>query len=339
MTQLTATEVRIALAKRLRTARELPISGELLARELGISRAAVSKHLGALREGGFQLDASPRRGYRLLHWPDTLAPEAVIPLLETQALGHPLRFLAACASTNTLAFTDALEGAPHGHTVVADAQEQGRGRKGRPWHSPPGMGIYVSVVLRPPLPPQSAPPLTLVTAVAVAETLEQSLGLTPRLKWPNDVLLGGRKVCGILLEMSAELDRVAFVVCGIGLNVNTESFPDDLVWPATSLRRELGRTVSRPTLLAALLANLERWTERYVSDGFEPARQAWLSRAAHLGREVRVDGPDGERAGTVESLDLDGALLLRDADGMQRRVLAGDVWPNVMPVDEKPGTR
>jgi len=337
MSYPTAMEVRIALARRLRNARERAISGELLAGELGISRAAVSKHLGVLREGGFELDASPRRGYRLLRWPDALTPEAVIPLLETRAMGHPLRFLPECASTNTLAFSDALEGAPHGHTVVADTQREGRGRKGRAWHSPPGEGIYVSVVLRPQLPPQAAPPLTLVSAVAVAETLEQSLELeltpelAPRLKWPNDVLLGGRKVCGILLEMNAELDRVAFVVCGIGLNVNTESFPDDLVWPATSLRRELGRAVSRPTLLVALLANLEQWTERYVADGFEPVRQAWLSRAAHLGQEVRIEGPDGEQSGTVESLDEDGALLLRSADGRQSRILAGDVWPVVMP--------
>jgi BirA family biotin operon repressor/biotin-[acetyl-CoA-carboxylase] ligase len=334
-----AEEVRLDLARRLLAAGDDCLSGERLAGDLGISRTAVSKHLAVLRERGFSLDASPRRGYRLLAWPDALTPEAVLPRLQTRALGRVLIHRGVCDSTNTLAFSEGVAGADHGLIVVADAQTSGRGRRGRDWHSPPGAGLYVSVLLRPRLLPQAAPPLAFAAAVAVAETLEETLSLTPRLKWPNDVLLRGRKVCGILLEMCAEPERVSFVVCGIGLNVNAESLPADLAPRATSLRLELGHDVARPLVLAPLLGALERWVERYVNEGFAPLREAWLARAAHMGQEVRVVAPHDTIQGVAETLDADGALVIRLASGEQKRILVGDVWPVTDPVDGRVATR
>lgn len=332
-------ELRLELARRFLDAGDACLSGERLAGDLGISRAAVSKHLAVLRERGFSLDASPRRGYRLLAWPDALTPEAVLPQLLTQHLGRTLIHRDECESTNTLAFSEGVAGAPHGLTVVADAQTSGRGRRGREWHSAKGDGLYASVLLRPELMPQAAPPLAFAAAVAVAEALEETLDLEPRLKWPNDVLLGGRKICGILLEMSAEPERVAFVVCGIGLNVNATSLPPELSDRATSLRQELGTPVARPLVLAPILASLERWVDRYVDEGFAPLRQAWLARAAHLGQEVRVETPNGTILGVAETLDADGALVLRLSTGESKRILVGDVWPATDPVDGKATTR
>lgn len=331
--------LRLELARRLLAAGDDWLSGERLAGELGVSRATVSKHLAVLREQGFALDASPRRGYRLRAWPDRLTPEAVLPRLETRALGRPLIHRDACDSTNTIAFTEGVKGAPHGLTVVADAQTGGRGRRGRQWHSPPSTGLYASVLLRPDLVPQAAPPLAFAAAVAVAEALEQTLGLSPRLKWPNDVLLQGRKVCGILLEMSAEPERVAFVVCGVGLNVNVTTLPPELAERATSLLLETGEPVARPLVLAPLLGALERWVERYVQEGFAPLRQAWLDRAAHLGQPVRVEAPTGTVQGIAETLDADGALVLRQPSGERTRILVGDVWPVIDPVDSAAITR
>lgn len=290
-----------------------------------MSRAAVAKHVAALRELGFELDASPRRGYSLSGWPDRLEPEAVLPLLGTRALGRSYAHLSRCASTNAEAFAAAVLGAPHGHTVTTDQQEAGRGRRGRHWHSPAGAGLYLSVVLRPALPPQQAAPLTLACAVAVAEALEAVAGVSPRVKWPNDLQLGGRKLCGILLEMSAEPERIAFVVAGIGLNANTEDFPEELADLATSLRIATGCAHPRPPLVAGILEALEAWTDRFVSEGPGPVLAAWRRRATLLGQAVTLHGPEGVRHGVAEDIDADGALLLRDAQGELHRVLAGDV--------------
>ncbi len=335
----TAENVRLELARRLLDAGDECLSGERLAEALGISRAAVSKHLSVLRQRGFTLDASPRRGYRLVAWPDSLTPEAVLPRLKTRALGRTLIHRQECDSTNTVAFTEGVAGAPHGLTVVADTQTGGRGRRGRQWHSPLGGGLYLSVLLRPRLPPQQAPPLAFAAAVAMAEALEETLDLQPRLKWPNDVELDGRKVCGILLEMSAEPERVAFVVCGIGLNVNADALPEELADRATSLRLQTGQSIARPLVLAPLLSALERWVDRYEQEGFAPLRDAWLARAAHLGQPVRVESPGGPQQGVAETLDADGALVLRQSSGQRTRILVGDVWPVNGPVDSAARTR
>ncbi len=324
--------LRHALARRLADAQGAPLSGEALARDFGISRAAVAKHIAALRDKGFQVEATPRVGYRLPAWPDILAPEAVSPLLpEAPRVGRPYRYVPSCGSTNSMVFQEGLTGAPHGLTVAAETQTAGRGRRGRSWHSPPGTGLFFSVLLRPALRPMDAPPLTLACAVAVAEALEGETGLSPRVKWPNDLLLGERKCCGILLEMSAEPERIDFIVAGIGINISTPNFPKDIKASATSLQREVAASahdsapLSRPRLLAAILDSLGRWVDRYVADGMEPVREAWRDRAAWLGEAVTIHAPDGVLHGVATDVSAQGALLVRDEAGTSHEILAGDV--------------
>jgi BirA family biotin operon repressor/biotin-[acetyl-CoA-carboxylase] ligase len=294
----------------------------------------VAKHVAALRAVGFEVEASPRRGYRLRGWPDALVPEAVLPLIPPDAvLGRAYRHLPECDSTSTEAFTAAVGGAPHGLVVAADHQRAGRGRRGRAWLSPPGRGLTFSVVLRPELPLREAPPLTLACAVGVAEALEQQAGVSPSLKWPNDLLIQGRKCCGILLEMSAELERIDFVVVGVGLNLRTgpADLPPEMTSTATSLDDHLGGDAlpPRPRLLAATLQSLQRWTDRYIQEGMAPVRKAWRARAALLGKPVTVHtpGPTSENLlhGTAEDVDNQGALLVRGADGRLHSIHAGDV--------------
>ncbi len=238
-------------------------------------------------------------------------------------VGEPLRRLASCASTNDEAAAWARAGAPHGATVVADAQTRGRGRLGRAWHSPPGANLYSSTVLRPPIPPRRAPPITLAAAVAVAEAIAAE-GLAPELKWPNDALVDGRKVAGILTEMTATVEAVAFVVVGIGVNLNQRDFPDELAARATSLARELGRAVDRDAFAARLYARLGEWYDRFIAGGPAPVAAAWKRHARLFGRTVTVDNGRERITGVAEDLDHEGALIVRrGADAV--RVFAGEV--------------
>lgn len=250
--------------------------------------------------------------------------------MTTRWLGRAWRSLARCRSTNDEAAAWARAGAPHGAVVVADAQEGGRGRFGRVWHSPPGENLYFSTVVRPPLSPREAPPLTLATAVAVAEAIAEELGASGvvELKWPNDVLQGGRKVAGILAEMTsrtAPADRVDFVILGIGVNLNTLEFPEELADRATSLARGTGRAIDRDVFAASLCARLEIWHDRLVAEGPPPVVARWKSFARLFGRTVTVDNGRARVSGVAEDLDRDGALLLRREDGVVVRVVAGEV--------------
>lgn len=245
-------------------------------------------------------------------------------LLRTRWLGRHLRRLERCRSTNDEAAAWAREGAPSGSIVVAEEQTGGRGRLGRTWHSPPGENLYFSAVLRPPLPPHRAPPITLAVAVAVAEAVE-SLGIEPELKWPNDLLVDGRKLCGILTEMTLAGGRIDFVIVGIGVNLHALAFPPELRERATSLRLLLGHDPDGERFVAELCLRLERWCERYVAEGAAPVVAAWKQRARLFGREVTVSGGREPVRGVAEDLDEDGALILRRPDGSAARVLAGEV--------------
>ncbi|HEX4456892.1 MAG TPA: biotin--[acetyl-CoA-carboxylase] ligase [Polyangia bacterium] len=304
------------------------MSGERIAELLGVSRAAVGKRVAELRKRGFAIAATPRRGYRLDGEPDALDAAVVQPRLATDWLGRAWRHLPTTGSTNDEAAAWARAGAPAGAVVVADTQTRGRGRLGRRWHSPPGASLYCSVVLRPPLPPYRVPPLTLAAGVAVAEALT-ALDITPQLKWPNDVLLDGKKVAGILTEMSSDLDRVHHVVVGIGVNLNTRDFPDELAAIATSAALVRGAPVVRADFAAALCARLEHWFDRFVAEGPAVVAAAWKQHARIFGRRVRVTAGRDVLEGTAEDLEDDGALRLRLDDGRTTRVIAGEVTPLV----------
>lgn len=302
------------------------VSGATLSDKLGLSRTAVWKHVETLRGLGYRIEAAPARGYRLLEVPDRLTALELAPLLSTRDLGRQIHALDSVGSTNEVAFELASEGAFHGEVVVAESQTAGKGRRGRTWESPPGKSLYCSIILRPELVPQRAPELTLVAAVALAETLREA-DVEASIKWPNDVEVDGRKIAGILTELSAEADRVRFVVVGIGVNLNldVDDFPETLQDTATSVKVARGNQVPRALFTAALFTKLEQWLERHATEGFTPVRSAWKALSSTLGSEVLVRSERQELTGVAEDLDESGALLVRTKAGGLEKVIAGDV--------------
>lgn len=305
------------------------VSGEELSQELGISRTAIWKHIHALRELGYRIDAVPSRGYRLLAGPDRLLADEIRSRLSGSLIGCEVQCHGLLASTNLTAMEAGEGGAPEGLVVIADQQSAGKGRLGRSWSSPPGVNLYLSLLLRPVMPPWEVPRLTFLSAVAAARALEEVTGLLVEVKWPNDLLVGGKKIAGLLNEMSAEFDAVHHVVLGIGLNLNmtTEQFPDELRYPATSVLLETGKPVSRLAVTVTLLEQFERLYAIFRAEGMAPIRAAWLELFGMLGRRVKVDAGANSCSGEVLGIDEDGALLLRTAAGKTEKILAGDVVP------------
>jgi BirA family transcriptional regulator, biotin operon repressor / biotin---[acetyl-CoA-carboxylase] ligase len=302
------------------------VSGEAMSDKLGLSRAAVWKHVNALRAQGYRIDAVPARGYRLVSIPDRLGALELRPLLATHDLGQVVHWFAEVGSTSDVAKGLADDGAAHGEVVIAEAQTGGRGRRGRAWSSPPGRNLYFSAVLRPELPPSRAPELTLLASVALCQAIRDA-GVAAAIKWPNDVLVGGRKVAGILLEMAAETDLLQWVVLGVGVNVNAaaDDFPPELRPVATSIAIERGEPVPRALFAAAVLGAIEAWLDRHQASGFEPVRDTWRRMCDTLGRDVRVKlAGEADLVGVAEDVDAGGALMVR-AGGALHRVLAGDV--------------
>jgi BirA family transcriptional regulator, biotin operon repressor / biotin---[acetyl-CoA-carboxylase] ligase len=300
-------------------------SGEILSGKLGLSRTELWKCVESLRDKGYRIDAVPARGYRLAEIPDRLTPLELTPLLNTHDIGRTIHYRDSLPSTNDLAFRLAQEGASHGEVVIAEQQTQGRGRRGRSWVSPAGLNLYCSVILRPELPPQRAPELTLLTAVAVAETLREAGGHA-YIKWPNDLLVEGRKIGGILTELSADPDVIQFVVIGVGVNLNARPshFPPELTSVATSLAQVRGHEVPRALFTAALWTRLEHWLDLHQERGFRPIGEAWRALSETLGQDVLVRTERREFRGRAEDIDEVGALLVRTPDGLER-VVAGDV--------------
>jgi BirA family biotin operon repressor/biotin-[acetyl-CoA-carboxylase] ligase len=248
--------------------------------------------------------------------------------LHTQILGNPLHFFPTIDSTNTYAARLAREGAPEGTTVIADSQSGGRGRLGRSWVSPPGVNLYLSVLLRPSVSTAIAPQLNLLAAIAVADAIVEVAQLSPAIKWPNDVLIADKKVCGILAEMQTDSGLLRAVILGIGVNINAplSAFPAELHDKASSLLIAGGRTVDRDTFAASLLTHLEKSYVLWLQEGFSPLRSRWEQYAAHLlGERISVAAPEGVVVGRVLGLEADGALLVQEDRGTVQRLLAGDV--------------
>ena len=304
------------------------ISGEHLSRELGVSRTAVWKHISALRKDGFRIEAVPSRGYRLLSSPGNIEPHEIAAGLVGSRIGNRLEFNKVTVSTNADAFHLAEEGAAEGTVVLADSQSGGKGRRGRIWASPAGVNLYCSVVLRPAIMPHEAPQLTFLSAVAVARAIEHTTKLTPEIKWPNDLLIAGKKVAGLLNEMSAETDGINFVVLGIGVNLNmtARQFPPDLRQPATSLLIESGAQVDRSHFAVIMLNELDRLYSDFLTHGFAPVREEWQQRCNARGRRILVTDSGTEcTAGMFAGIESDGALLLQTDDGQLQRITCGDV--------------
>ena len=248
--------------------------------------------------------------------------------LDTQILGQPLHFFPTIDSTNTYAAHLAREGAPEGTTVIADSQSGGKGRLGRSWVSPPNVNLYLSVLLRPPVSTAVAPQLNLLAAIAVADAIRETTRLSPAIKWPNDVLVADKKVCGILAEMQSDTGGLRAVIVGIGVNINAplSAFPEELRDKASSLLIAGGQTIDRSTFTASLLTHLEKSYVLWLQEGFSTLHSHWERYAAHLlGTRISVAALEGTVVGTVLGLDQDGALLVQGDNGEQHRLLAGDV--------------
>jgi BirA family biotin operon repressor/biotin-[acetyl-CoA-carboxylase] ligase len=267
-------------------------------------------------------------GHHLRKAPDLLLPAEIRDGLKTSIFGRErIDHFAVIDSTNVHARMIADRGAPEGTVVVAEAQVKGKGRRGRSWFSPAGEGIYVSVILRPRVAPSEAPRLVLMAAVAAAEALLAQAALPVSVKWPNDILVGGKKIAGILSEMRLAGDRIDHVVIGMGVNVNTpaESLPPEIAAIATSLCAVTGRTFSRAGLLRAYLEKLEGWYALFRERRFEPIRERWLEIARIIGKQVKIAGIDRTYEGEVIDIDPTGFLILKSPDGGVQRILAGDV--------------
>jgi BirA family biotin operon repressor/biotin-[acetyl-CoA-carboxylase] ligase len=303
------------------------VSGEQLSEILGVSRTAVWKQIKSLREQGYEIEAQPRIGYRLLKRPDLLLPAEIASGLNTTCLGQEVVYYPEVDSTNEIARQLALQGAAEGTLVVAERQTKGKGRLGRTWISPEGEGLWFSLILRPKMLPQEAPRATLVAAVAVAQALRQETGLNIRIKWPNDLLLEGKKITGILTEMNSEIGRINFLVVGIGINVNLnfETIPPEISATATSLSAYLTQPVSRLVLLQRCLEELEKYYELWQKGAFPEILVEWRQLSATLGNQVQIKMFDDTIEGFAEEVELDGSLRLRLADGSVYQVIAGDV--------------
>ncbi len=302
------------------------VSGEEVSRRLAVSRTAIWKHIRALKQDGYDIEAHPRLGYRLCRTPDLLLPAEIEARLTTWRLGRPIAYFRQVESTNNEAKALAAAGCPEGQIVVAEEQSVGRGRLSRGWFTPFARGVWFSIVLRPPFSPHDAPKCTLLAAVAVCSAIRRATGVACGIKWPNDILYDGKKLVGILTEMSAEMDAINHIVIGIGINVNIAAadFPVELREVATSLSIAAGRPLPRLDILVAVLEELERVYGQVLEHGFAPVLAEWRNESVTLGRAVDVIGPGRRFSGVAADIDADGALLVRTADGTER-VLAGDV--------------
>jgi len=302
------------------------LSGQEISQTLNISRAAVWKQVEQLRDLGFEIEARRSQGYRLLNGPDLLLASDIKMELDG-TIDWSVHCLTETGSTNQDLRQLAEQGVAEGAVIVADRQSAGRGRLGRRWESPAGVNLYCSILLRPNIPPQQAPQLTFLSAVATAEAMIETFQLPVRVKWPNDLLVGGNKIAGMLNEMSAESEQVHFVLLGIGVNLNmtAEQFPDDLRYPATSVLLEQGQPVERLVFVRSLLQHIDALYRIYLEEGFWAIRRRWEGLSDLLDCSVQVDLNPGIREGTVVGLDEDGALRLQLKDGQIERILAGDV--------------
>lgn len=319
--------MRSQILQFLRAHTEEYMSGEEISRQLAVSRTAIWKHMQALRQEGYEIESHPRRGYRLLGIPQRLLPAEVKSGLTTKLLGQAdILHFDVVTSTNTEAKKAANEGCPDGTLIIGEEQSNGRGRMARGWFSPLGQGIWFSVVLRPPFQPYDAPKCTLLAAVAVTRAIRAVTGVDCGIKWPNDILYQGRKLVGILTEMSAEMDAINYIVIGTGINVNiSESdFPPELRAIGVSLATAAGRPVERLPLLQAVLTEMDSLYAQARQEGFTAILDEWRALSVTLGQAVTVLCGDESYAGTAVDIDADGALLVDTATGRER-VLAGDV--------------
>ncbi|MBQ7447205.1 MAG: biotin--[Eubacterium sp.] len=301
------------------------VSGQELSKLLGVSRTAVWKAIRQLEEAGYEIEAVRNKGYRLVSEPDLLTAEVISARLSTKWAGQEILSFDEIDSTNNEVKRRAEAGAGHGLLAVSEVQTAGRGRMGRPWSSPAGSGIWMSLLLRPALAPIQASGLTLVMALAVREAIVTMTGAACGIKWPNDIVSEGRKVCGILTEMSAEPDRINHIVIGVGINVTDDSFPEEICDRAISIWQICGQKIRRAELIAEILKQFELFFDRYLQNGDMSALlEDYNAALINRGQKIRVLDPAGEYEAVADGINASGALIV-EKDGMRKEIISGEV--------------
>lgn len=299
------------------------LSGDQISKHLGISRQGLWKHIQELKDSGYEIVAVPHLGYRLQSCPDRLFPFEITRSLNTKFIGKKIHYFDHLSSTMDLAMQLGMQGEPSGTLVLTESQSKGRGRLGRSWFSPKYKGVYLSLILRPKILPAVSPILTLLSAVSICEAIKNVAGMDAQIKWPNDVFVHNKKIAGILTEMNAEVDKVNFVVIGIGLNVNNDK--KSLIAQSTSLREQLGQASSRIILLQELLRRIESNYFTLEDKGSRAIIDKWRAFSLTLGRRVKVYCQNKHVEGYAVNIDHDGGLLIRKDSGLIQKISSGDV--------------
>lgn len=302
------------------------VSGQELCKQLGVSRTTVWNVINKLKEEGYEIEAISNKGYCLKNLPDQVTQEACFCHLNTEWAGRAYYYYEEVDSTNTKAKQLGEEGAVHGTLVAAEQQSSGKGRRGRTWSSPKGDSIYMTLLLRPDIEPHKASMLTLVAALSVSDAIERITGLKTQIKWPNDIVSAGRKLCGILTEMSADMDGINYVVIGIGINCNQAEVPKELQEVATSLKKETGQDILRSVLIAGIMERFEIYYESFMKmKNLKELKEPYESRLVNRNRQVRVLAPGREYTGISRGIDEMGELLVEDESGEVHTVFSGEV--------------
>lgn len=309
------------------------VSGQQISERTGVSRTAVWKAIRRLQEEGYQVEAVRNRGYRIVDSPDVMTREELESFMKTRWAGRNIVCYEVTDSTNLRIRQLGDGGAPHGTLAVADRQTAGRGRRGRVWESPAGSSIYMSILLRPEIPPDRASMLTLVMACSVAEGITDCLereiaGELPRvqIKWPNDIIINGKKLVGILTEMSSQIDYINYVAVGVGINVNLTEFPPQISRTATSLQLECGHAVKRAPVIASVMEHLEEDYEIFLrTQDLSGLMETYSSMLVNRGRDVLITGARETYRGYAEGITRTGELIVRREDGTAENICAGEV--------------
>lgn len=321
------TNIKNELLKRLFEAKGEPVSGQEFADEFGLSRTAIWKYIREFEEEGYEITSIRKKGYVLIASPDRVNAANIQKYLQTETYGRTVDYHERIGSTQNLAHDAAQADAPDGTLIIAEEQTAGKGRLSRPWNSAARKGIWMSLIIRPALMPQQAPQMTLVAAVAIVRAIENVAGIEATIKWPNDIMLNGKKITGILTELQSEPDRVKAIILGIGMNVNQdeEDFPLELQEIATSLKMNSGRHIDRAQLIAEILGFIELYTKMYEKHGFGPIKLLWEGYSNITGKRIRAVMLNETVEGTALGISEEGLLELQLDNGGVRGIYSADI--------------
>lgn len=317
--------MRAKLLQRLKES-SVYLSGEELSKEFGVSRTAIWKCINQLREEGYEIESVTRKGYRLIQSADRITPEEILSIPGGTWVGQEIEYFEQTDSTNSRIRQFAEEGRKEGLLAVAEEQTGGRGRRGRAWVSPPGEGIWMSLLLRPQIEPYKASMITIVAALAMAKTVEEVTGLSADIKWPNDIVVNGKKVCGILTEMSAEIEEVHYVIVGVGINANIMEFPEDIQDVATSLALECGEKIERAKVIAIFCKHFECYYEKFLEkEDLSELKKDYEAHLINVGKQVKIIRKKEEIIRTAVGINEIGELLVKDPFGKIETIQSGEV--------------